>query len=109
MTITLPYDYYIKFHKQGKSLIKRQLVLSILKDLPDGKQICKVLRKLKGPNVIESYALVEFKTDYCKFLTEAEANSYLTFNKRTRKPRSANKKSLDIQAYMQSINENKEE
>jgi hypothetical protein len=109
MTITLPYDYYIKFHKQCKSLIKRQLVLSILKDLPDGKQICKVLRKLKGPHVIESYALVEFKTDYCKFLTEDEANSYLTFNKRTRKPRSANKKSLDIQAYMQSLNENKEE
>jgi hypothetical protein len=43
------------------------------------------------------------------FLTEDEANSYLTFNKRTRKPRSANKKSLDIQAYMQSLNENKEE
>ncbi len=102
LTINLPYYYYIKFHKQGRSLIKNQLVLSIEKELSDGRYICKVLKKLKGPYVSKEYALVEFSTQYLKFLTEDEANNYLTFNKKLRKPRS--KKSLDIQAYMQSIN-----
>lgn len=101
LEIRLPYHYFIKMHKRERSIIDKQLVMSIEKELPDGRFICKVLKKLRGPNVVVAFGLVDFTKNAVKFLSDFEADSYLTFNKRVRKART--KKLNAIQDYMESL------